>query len=302
MSAVASSQARSGRASRPRRLGFSSGAGYALPVLALLAVGFLAPLISVIAFSFAEPRSFSVFGPPTLENYQTIFDPANTVYLSFVWSLIFAAIAVVLLAVLCYPVAYGLAHIFGRWANLITLLLVFPLFISENVRLYGWVLFFIKNGVLDGTLKTLFGVEIESLLFTPSIIVFGIVYTYIPFMLFPMVLGLSMVPREVVEAASDLGASRLQTFREIELPLAMPGFIIGGLLTFVLAVGAVAESKVLGGQSVIVITHDIEIAFTYAQNWPLGAALSVLLMLVVATLVLLVLRYLDLDRILGRRT
>ncbi|MGD1879877.1 MAG: ABC transporter permease [Kiloniellaceae bacterium] len=284
-----------------RWLSLSSGARYSLPVLVLLAVGFVAPLIAVIAFSFAAPRSFAVFGAPTLENYRTIFDPANTVYLSFLWSLFFAALAVVILALLCYPVAYGLAHIFGRWANLITLLLVFPLFISENIRLFGWVLFFIKNGVLDGTMKTLFGLEVQSLLFTPPIIVFGMVYVYLPFMLFPMVLGLSMVPRDVVEAAGDLGASRLQIFREVELPLAMPGFIIGGLLTFVLSVGAVAESKVLGGQSVIVITHDIEIAFTYAQNWPLGAALSVLLMVVIGALVLLVLRYLDLDRILGRR-
>ncbi|MEO3430435.1 ABC transporter permease [Pelagibius sp. CAU 1746] len=279
----------------------SRGARYALPVVALLAIGFLAPLLAVIAFSFAEPRSFDVFGTPTLENYETIFDPANTVYLSFIWSLVFAAISVVVLAAVCYPVAYGLAHVFGRWANAITLLLVFPLFISENIRLFGWVLFFIKNGVLDGTLKSIFGLELESVLFTPPIIVFGMVYVYLPFMLFPMVLGLSMVPREVVEAAGDLGASRLQIFREVELPLAMPGIIIGGLLTFVLAVGAVAESKVLGGQSVIVITHDIEIAFTYSQNWPLGAALSVLLMLVVGILVLMVLRYLDLDRILGRR-
>jgi len=298
--AVAETVARPARR-MPRRRLFSPGLLAALPVLALLAIGFLAPLIAVTAFSFAEPRSFTVFGAPTLENYRTIFSPANTVYLSFVWSLVFAALAVVLLALLCYPVAYGLAHIFGRWANLITLLLVFPLFISENIRLFGWVLFFIKNGVLDGTLKSLFGLELQSILFTPPVIVFGMVYVYLPFMLFPMVLGLSMVPREVVEAAGDLGASRLQTFREVELPLAMPGFIIGGLLTFVLAVGAVAESKVLGGQSVIVITHDIEIAFTYAQNWPLGAALSVLLTAVVGTLVLLVLRYLDLDRILGRR-
>jgi spermidine/putrescine transport system permease protein len=207
----------------------------------------------------------------------------------------------VVLALLCYPVAYGLVDVFGRLAILISLLLVFPLFISDIIRLYGWVVFLIKNGVLDGTMKTLFGLELQSFLFTPPVIVFGMVYVYLPFMLFPMVLGLSMVPREVVEAAGDLGASRLQTFREVELPLAMPGFIIGSLLTFVLAVGAVAESKVLGGQSVIVITHDIEIAFTYAQNWPLGAALSVLLMAVVGTLVLLVLRYLDLDRILGKR-
>jgi spermidine/putrescine transport system permease protein len=301
MTAIATTGAESVGVAKLRRPALSSGARYAVPVLVLLGIGFLAPLLAVIAFSFAEPRSFNVFGTPTLQNYQSIFDPANTVYLSFIWSLFFAAVSVVVLALICYPVAYGLAHVFGRWASLITLLLVFPLFISENIRLYGWVLFFIKNGVLDGTLKTLFGVELQSVLFTPEIIVFGMVYVYVPFMLFPMVLGLSMVSREVVEAAGDLGATRWQIFREVELPLSMPGFIIGGLLTFVLAVGAVAEAKVLGGQSVIVITHDIEIAFTYAQNWPLGAALAVLLMAVVGALVLLVLRYLDLDRILGRQ-
>jgi spermidine/putrescine transport system permease protein len=116
-----------------------------------------------------------------------------------------------------------------------------------------------------------------------------------------MSLGIAMVPNEVREAASDLGASRWQVFREVELPLSMPGIIIGFLLTFVLAVGAIAEAKVLGGQKVIPITHDIEIAFTYAQNWPLGAALAVLLMLVVGVLVLIVLRRFDLDAVLGRR-
>jgi spermidine/putrescine transport system permease protein len=110
-----------------------------------------------------------------------------------------------------------------------------------------------------------------------------------------------MVPREVTEAASDLGASRMQVFREVELPLAMPGIAIGCLLTFVLAIGAIAEAKVLGGQTVIPVTHDIEIAFTYAQNWPLGAALAVLMTLLVGGLVLAVLRRFDLDRILGRR-
>jgi spermidine/putrescine transport system permease protein len=120
-------------------------------------------------------------------------------------------------------------------------------------------------------------------------------------MLFPMTLGLSMVPTDVTEAASDLGASRWQVFREVELPLAMPGITIGAMLTFVLGIGAITEAKVLGGQSIIVITHDIEIAFTYSQNWPLGAALSVLLMLVVGGLVLAVLSRFDLDRILRRR-
>jgi spermidine/putrescine transport system permease protein len=127
------------------------------------------------------------------------------------------------------------------------------------------------------------------------------VYVYLPFMLFPMTLGVAMVPTDTRDAAYDLGASRWQVFREVDLPLSMPGIMIGSLLTFVLAVGAIAEAKVLGGQRIIPITHDIEIAFTYSQNWPLGAALSVLLMLVVGTLVLIVLRRFDLDAILGRR-
>ncbi|MGH6927070.1 MAG: ABC transporter permease [Dongiaceae bacterium] len=272
---------------------------HALPLLALLAVGFLAPLLATIWFSVTPARTFDLWQLPTFENYQTIF--AETFYRSFLWSLGLATATVAVLAVICYPLAYALAKVFGRWSNLLTLFLVLPLFVSENVRLYGWVLFFIKGGVLLGTVKSLTGLDLDNFLFTPGMIVFGMVYVYLPFMLFPMTLGVSMVPRETTEAAADLGATRWQIFREIELPLAMPGIVIGGLLTFVLAVGAIAEAKVLGGQSVIAITHEIEIAFTFAQNWPLGAALSVLLVIVVGALVLVVLRRFDLDRILGRR-
>ena len=282
-----------------RLLRVAPGRRHALPLLALLLVGFAAPLLAVVWYSVVPPRSFELFQAPTLANYQTIF--AETYYRSFLWSLGLAVAATGSLAVICYPVAYGLARVFGRWANLVTLLLVLPLFVSENMRLYGWVLFFIKGGVLNGTLEHLFGVDFEIALFTPGMIAFGMIYVYLPFMLFPMTLGLSMVPREITEAAGDLGASRLQVFREVELPLAMPGIVIGCLLTFVLSVGAIAEAKVLGGQSVIVIGHSIETAFTFAQNWPLGAALAVLLMLVVGALVLIVLRRFDLDRILGRR-
>ena len=181
------------------------------------------------------------------------------------------------------------------------MLFALPLFVSENVRIYGWILFFIKNGLLLGGLKSLFGVELESVVFTTGLTLLGMVYVYLPFMLFPMTLGVSMVPQQTRDAAFDLGASRWQVFKEVDLPLSMPGVVIGFLLTFVLAVGALAEAKVLGGQRVIPITHDIEIAFTYAQNWPLGAAVSVLLMLVVGLLVLLVLRRFDLDTIVGRR-
>lgn len=277
----------------------SPGARNALPIILFMMVGFLAPLLAVIGFSFMPPRSFTLFGEPTFRNYETIWLSSN--YISFLWSLALGALTVVLLALICYPVAYGLVRVFGRWSTLLTMLFVIPLFVSENIRLYGWVLFLIKNGLLLGTGKALFGGEWDSILFTPGAIILGMVYVYFPFMLFPMTLGIAMVPNETREAASDLGASRWQVFREVELPLSMPGILIGFLLTFVLAVGAIAEAKVLGGQSIIPITHDIEIAFTYSQNWPLGAALSVLLMAVVGVLVLAVLWRLDLDALLGRR-
>lgn len=277
----------------------SAGPAFALPFLALFLVGFVAPLVAVIAFSFMPARTFSIWQAPTLANYATIFEGTN--YISFLWSLGLATLTALLLAIISYPVAYGLNRVFGRWSMALTLLFVIPLFVSENVRLYGWVLFLIKNGILLGSMKTFFGYEPESILFTRTAIVLGMVYVYLPFMLFPMSLGVAMVPNEVREAASDLGATRWQVFREVELPLSMPGILIGFLLTFVLAVGAIAEAKVLGGQKVIPITHDIEIAFTYAQNWPLGAALAVLLMVVVGALVLAMLRRFDLDTVLGRR-
>ena len=278
---------------------FGPGQKAALPIILFLAGGFLAPLLAVIAYSFMPARTFGLAHVPTLDNYVEIF--VSNSYISLAWSLAFAAATVLILAVVCYPVAYGMARVFGRWAPVITLLFTIPLFVSENVRLYGWVLFFIKNGVMLGSLKSLLGLEPDSWLFTKGMVLLGMVYVYLPYMLFPMSLGVAMVPHAMREAARDLGASRWQVFREVELPLSMPGIVIGLLLTFVLAVGAVAEAKVLGGQVIIPITHDIEIAFTYAQNWPLGAALAVLLMLIVGALVLVVLRRFDLDAILGRR-
>lgn len=282
-----------------RGLAMPQGLRFALPLILALLGGFVAPLVAVVAYSFMPPRTFGLGHSPTLANYIEIV--SSNSYIALYWSLTFAMLTVVILAVVCYPVAYGMARVFGRWSTVIVLLFTIPLFVSENVRIYGWVLVFIKNGLLLGSLKSLFGIEPDSWLFTKGMVLLGMVYVYLPFMLFPMSLGVAMVPADAREAAQDLGASRWQVFREIELPLSMPGIMIGLLLTFVLAVGAVVEAKVLGGQVIIPITHDIEIAFTYAQNWPLGAALAVLLMLIVGALVLLVLRRFDLDAILGRR-
>ena len=128
----------------------SPGLRAAAPVLLLLLFGFVAPLLSVAAFSVAEPKSYAVFRSFTLANYAQILDPANSVWMSFAWSLALAALVVGILLLVCYPIAWGLVHVFGRWAPVISTILVFPLFVSDNVRLYGWVLFFIKGGCSTG--------------------------------------------------------------------------------------------------------------------------------------------------------
>lgn len=285
---------------RIRALVYTTGGRCALPVYILLLVGFVAPLLVVVGFSFASPRSFSAFTSFTLENFISIFDGSSSVWKSYVWSLAMAAFVTAILAFICYPVAVGMVRVFGpKTSSFISILMVFPLFVSENVRLYGWILFFMKNGLLDGVLKMIGGEPVE-VLFTPAATIMGLVYTYLPYMLFPIVLGVALVPKDLLTAARDLGASRFRTFKEIELPLAMPGVLIGMLLTFVLTSGAMSEAKILGGQSIIVITHDIDIAFTYAQNWPQGAALAVILMLIIGALTMYIFSKLDLDKILGR--
>ena len=244
-------------------------------------------------------RTFGLGGRFTTENYAHIF--SESYYISFIWSFALAGLTVACNLSISYPIAYGLAKLFGRWAAPVTLILVIPLFVSENVRLFGWYLFLLKGAAFwRAGLKT-FGIDTGSMLYMPGTILMGMIYVYLPFTLFPTVLGLSMVPRDQVEASRDLGASRLQIFREIELPIAMPGILIGSLLTFVLAVGAISEAKLLGGQNTPVIAQDIQHEFTYAQNWPLGSAISVLTIAVTGVLVVLVMRRLDLDRLLGRR-
>ena len=278
----------------------SPGVLCALPMLVFLALSFAAPLLTVLGYSFLPPRTVDFGQGLTLENYADVL--TESYYLSFAKSLGLALATVALLLLVSWPIAYGMAKIFGAWANWLTLFLVIPLFVSENIRLFGWVLFLIKGGVLLGSLNTWLGIESDGLIYNVGAIVLGLVYVYLPFMLFPMVLGISMIPQDATEAAEDLGASRWQVFREIELPLATPGLLIGCLLTFILSLGSLAESKILGGQAVIMIADEIETAFTFGQNWPLGSALSVILIVFSGTLVIALLRWLDLDRILGRRS
>ena len=270
-----------------------------LPVLAFLLAGFVIPILVVALYSLMPPRTFDLVGNPTFTNYATAF--AEGYWRPLMWSALGAAATTLICLVLAWPTARVLVHLAGRWATLVTLLIALPIFISESVRLFGLALFMMPGGgILAGSIDALFGVSIGTILYTRLAALLGLVYIHFPFVLFPLLLGVSLVPKDQVAAARDLGASGWQVFREIEAPLAAPGAAVGALLCFVLSLGANAEMNILGGQAVTVITNAIEQRFNYAQDWPLGAALTVLTILLTAAVVFPVLKRIDVDNLAGR--
>jgi spermidine/putrescine transport system permease protein len=269
------------------------------PLAALLLVGFAGPLLYVAALSFMPPRSFGLAGDPTVENYVTA---AREGYIRpLLWSLALALATTAATLAVSWPIAKAMLARPGSFARTVTLLIALPIFVSESVRLFGAYLFMMpRGGILAGTVQALTGLSVGSVLYTKTATLIGLVYIHLPFTLFPMLLGLSLVPAAQRDAATDLGASPSQVFREIELPLAMPGILIGALLTFVLSFGANAEAAILGGQAVTVVAKAIEQRFSYAQDWPLGSALTVLVAAVTAAAVFPAIRRLDFGRIMRR--
>jgi len=271
----------------------------AVPMGAVLLISFLAPLMVIAIFSVMPQKVFSLLHLPDFSSYKLLFTQGYIK--SVLWSFGMAMASTAILFVICWPLAFGMAKVFKGFGLFITIAVVITLFVSENIRLFGWVLTLMKGGLIEGHLRAWTGLTFEGALYNVPVIVFGLVYAYFPFMLFPLIQGIAMVPDDARQAAADLGATRRQIFFEVDLPLSAPGIVIGSLLSFVLAAGAMAESKLLGGQTVIVIADEIETAFTYGQNWPLGSALSVVLILIIGALSIFGINRVNLDLIMGGR-
>ncbi len=282
-----------------QRLDARLGTISALPLGAVMLAGFLMPLGVVALFSIMPEKVFSVWNAPDFSAYRVFFEQGY--YRSLLWSLGMAFLATVILFLICWPLAYGMAKVFRGFTLILTAAVVMSLFVSENIRLFGWVLTLMKGGLIEGHIRALTGIGFDSPLYNVGIIIFGLVYVYLPFMLFPLAQGIAMVPDDARQAATDLGATRWQVLVRIELPLAAPGIMVGSLLSFVLGAGALAETKLLGGQAVIVIADEIETAFTYGQNWPLGSALSMILIVIIGGMAIFGIGLIDLDRIMGRK-
>ena len=270
-----------------------------LPSLIVLFLFFVVPLILVVLYSIQEPYSFEISTNLSLLNFKDFF--GEEYYKSLGWSLLLSFLTTIILFIVCYPCAYAMAKVFPKASIWITLVLVMPIFVTTNIRLFGWTLILLKGGYLSFLTSWIPGMENAEFLYNFPIILFGMVYIYFPFMLFPMELGFFMVDDDAVEAAIDLGANRWQVIKEVEFPMASAGIFIGSLLVFVLSLGAVVESQVLGGSTVVPFADDLHHAFSFQQNWPLGSALSVVILVITLVLIIVALRYVDLDKLLGSR-
>jgi spermidine/putrescine transport system permease protein len=238
----------------------------------------LFPLVYMIFLSFMRREgNWGVSVDFTFRNYQRITEP---VYLAtFVQSLRLAFTSTLFTAALGYPFGYSMARLGPKWRGRIMFLIIIPFWTSSLMRLYGWIIMFRANGILDSFLMGI-GLTKEPLrlLYSYPAVVTGMIYALIPFMIYSVYASAEKLDWGLVEAARDLGASRFGAFITVSFPLTMPGLFSGVVLTFIPSMGLFFIADILGGNKVVLVGNVIQEQLMKAHDWPYAAALSVILM------------------------
>lgn len=252
------------------------------PMLLWLVLFVVVPGLILLVYSFCERDEIGgVVFTFTLENYERVFDP---VYLRiFGRSVWYAALTTAICGVVGYPVAYYIARVPESLRNRLLLLVMVPFWTSFLIRTYAWITILKQEGLLNSFVKAMgLGIGPFDLLYTPVAVVIGLVYAYLPFMILPIYGSAEKLDNSLIEAAYDLGASPVRAFSSVIVPLTMPGIAAGTLLVFVPAIGMFAITDLMGGAKVPMIGNVIQNQFLIARNWPFGAALGVIFMLMFA--------------------
>lgn len=252
-----------------------------VPGLVWTLLFFLFPLVLVCAVSFASRGTYGgVIWQFTLSNYVDLLHPLY--FRIFSRSLLYAGLTTLICLLLGFPLAYYMARLSWKWQSLWLLLLMIPFWTNFLVRTYAWMFILRAEGLLNQLLiqTGVTGAPIEILYSTPAVIV-GLVYGYLPFMVLPVYVAVERLDPRLVEAAKDLYASSWSIFRRVILPLVKPGVIAGSLLVFIPSLGAFLTPDLLGGARNMMIGNLIQHEYLVVRDWPLGSAISFMLMLVV---------------------
>jgi len=230
------------------------------------------PLAIVVVYSFGVRGPDGGYQPAlVLDNYQTLFARADP----FILSLMIAISGTLLCLLMGVPFAYYLATRAGRRKTLLLVLLVIPFWTSFLVRTIAWLIILGPDG-LAGFVSSVTGIDI-AILGSPWAVLLGIVYNYLPLMVFPLYVTLERLDPTLLEASKDLGAARWATFRQITLPIALPGLITGSILVFIPLMGEYVIPSILGLGKVFLIGNVLQLDFLGSRNWPAGSAKAVTL-------------------------
>jgi spermidine/putrescine transport system permease protein len=246
------------------------------------------PLVVVLVFSFGERGPAGGYTPAfTLAQYANL--PAR--WTAFVNTMTLAPAGTLVTLLVAYPLAYWLAlRVDPRWKLFLLVLVILPFWTSLLIRTYAWI--FILGGRGLPALLSWFGLPPVRLINTPFAVLVGIVYGYLPLMVFPIFVGLERLDRRLLEASADLGAGPAGTFLQVTLPLSLPGVATGSMLVFILLMGEFLIPALLGGGKVFFIGNALVDLFLQSRNWPFGSAVAVALVAVMLVTVTLYMRFL----------
>ena len=250
---------------------------FLVPGLLWLIVFFLVPLLNQ---SYVSLQSGDAeLGYRFNWNFSTYSDAISSYHEQFARSLMYAGAATVIDLIIAFPLAYFIAFKAGRLRNLMLLLIVLPFFTSYLVRTVSWQLILSDNGWVVSRFRDVGLISQNGrLLATNTAVIAGIAYNFLPFMALPLYVSLEKIDRRLIEAATDLYASRVTAFRKVTLPLALPGIFAGSLLTFIPAVGDFINAALLGTPNQYMIGNVIQSKFLNILDYPAAAALSFMLM------------------------
>ncbi len=273
-----------------------------LPGVAWLLIFTVVPMTMLVVISLWTATPFGITPTWTVANYRSVF--TEPVYLSVLFRTLRIAVLTTLLSLLtAYPMALYLSRV-RKFKAVIMLFVFLPFWTSYVVRGFLWLPMLGRNGLLNFLLIKAGFIErpVDWFLYNEGAIYVGLVYAYMLFMFLPIYQSLDRLDPKLIEAASDLGATPLQAFRRVIFPLSLPGVMSGCTMVFLFACGAYVTPQLLGGASTLMIGNVIASQFQVANNWALGAALSVALMALVLTCFTMTARRLGLLQIfLGAR-
>ncbi|MEH6475719.1 MAG: ABC transporter permease [Sneathiella sp.] len=264
--------------------------GYMLlsPVIVLMVVALISPFLLLFGLSFTVELNGGADWELSLSNYILFFEKKYYVYTLFRSVAISSAVAIVTV-LLAYPAAYFIAfHVQEnkmRWLILITV----PFWTSYLLRVFSWKLILGYNGVVNSGLiwAGLIDQPLDFILYNTNAIVLTLAHAWAAFAILPIFVSLQKIDKHLIEAAHDLGENKLYTFIRVTLPLSLPGVVAAMLLVFIPTVGDYVTPKLVGGPKGLMIGNLIQVAFGRLDNWPLGAAISIVSMITVTGIVCL---------------